>query len=505
MQLQVPAPPNITQGAYSLAGIVIAAFVVAKSSKRSKLDAIPTVGSSTWLGSWWAGIQFFTNAPDIIRQGYKKHKGTAFKVADLYRWTVVVSGPHFLEDVRKAPEDELSFLEASNDNLKLEYTLGHDIHYNPYHIQTIRSQLTRNLTSLYPDIRDEIVTAFEETLDLRGNEWKSVPAFQTIRQVVCRTSNRIFVGLPLCRNPDWIDITMQFTLEVAKGSLIIGLFPKILAPLVARLMTSDPRSTRRGMKYLGPIIEERRKHREHGEAWVDKPNDFLSWLMDHPQSLDNSVRELTLRILSVNFAAIHTASNSFTQALYNLAANPQYIQPLREEVESIVETDGWSKEALAKMRKVDSFLKESQRVEGIDCATLVRKVMKDFTFSDGTVVPKGTILTTASQATHLDNTFYENAEVFDPFRFAHMHDEGGDDARHSYISTNPGYLAFGHGKHACPGRFFAATELKSMLAHLVLSYDIKLEGNATRPRSWAHGLNIVSHPTAKVMFRKRAH
>jgi cytochrome P450 len=74
--------------------------------------------------------------------------------------------------------------------------------------------------------------------------------------------------------------------------------------------------------------------------------------------------------------------------------------------------------------------------------------MKDFTFSDGTVVPKGTILTTASQATHLDNTFYENAEVFDPFRFAHMHDEGGDDAKHSYVSTNPGYLAFGHGKHA---------------------------------------------------------
>jgi hypothetical protein len=28
------------------------------------------------------------------------------------------------------------------------------------------------------------------------------------------------------------------------------------------------------MKYLGPIIEERRKHldkREYGEAWVDKP------------------------------------------------------------------------------------------------------------------------------------------------------------------------------------------------------------------------------------------
>ena len=55
----------------------------------------------------------------------------------------------------------------------------------------------------------------------------------------------------------------------------------------------------------------------------------------------------------------------FTQALYRLAANPQYIQPLREEVEGIVEKDGWSKVATGKMRKVDSFLKECQRIEGI--------------------------------------------------------------------------------------------------------------------------------------------
>ena len=29
-------------------------------------------------------------------------------------------------------------------------------------------------------------------------EWKSVPALDAIRQVVGRTSNRLFIGLPLC-------------------------------------------------------------------------------------------------------------------------------------------------------------------------------------------------------------------------------------------------------------------------------------------------------------------
>ncbi|KIK80434.1 hypothetical protein PAXRUDRAFT_833529 [Paxillus rubicundulus Ve08.2h10] len=437
---------------------------------------------------------------------YLQHKGRLFKVPGLYRWAVVVSGPKLVDDVRKASDDELSLMEAMNDNLNSEYTLGHDVHHNPYHAAIIRSQLTGNLGILYPDIRHEIVTAFEEILDLRGNEWKSVPAFQTVREVISRTTNRILVGLPLCRNPDWIDLTIQFAVDVVKGGIIIAFFPRVLAPVVTRFMTGVPGSARRGIKHLGPIIEERRKHlEEYGKDWADKPNDFLSWLMDHPEASQSSTKDLALRILSVNFAAIHTSSNSFAQALYILAADPQYMQSLREEVESIVETHGWSKGALPKMRKLDSFLKECQRIEGVSSASMVRKAMKDFTFSDGTVVPKGTVVVVASQATHLDDGNYENAGTFDPFRFANVPEEDGEAAKHSFISTNSEYLAFGHGKHGCPGRFFAATELKTMLAHVVLTYDIKLVDDTTPPRSWRIGIHIVANPTAKVMFRKRAH
>ena len=53
---------------------------------------------------------------------------------------------------------------------------------------------------------------------------------------------------------------------------------------------------------------------------------------------------------------------TFTHALYNLAAYTQYIEPLREEVEEVVAAEGWSKASLGKMRKLDSFLKESMRL-----------------------------------------------------------------------------------------------------------------------------------------------
>ncbi|KAH7908171.1 cytochrome P450 [Hygrophoropsis aurantiaca] len=492
--------PLVTYGLAGLAGLV----VLSKLTQKSPLDALPSVGSDGFFGSLTGGLKYMTNASDIIREGYVQHKGKPFKVAVLYRWQVIVSGQKLADEVRKAPDDELSFLEATNDSLKTEYTLGHEIHNNPYHIPIIRSQLTRNLSALFHDIRDEIVTAFEETLQLKGNEWSAVPAMDAVMQIVCRTSNRLFVGLPLCRDPDWRALNIQFTIDVVKGGAVINLFPRFMSPLVAKYMTTVPTSIKRGMKHLQPIIEERQRYLdEYGTEWADKPNDMLSWLMDEAVGEERSVRNLTQRILTVNFAAIHTSSNSFTQALFNLAANPQYIKPLREEVEAIIEKEGWSKGAMVKMRKVDSFLRETQRFEGIGCLSMGRKALKDVTLSDGTIIPKGTIVAIASHATHRDEAVYDNAEVFEPFRFADLREEEGEAVKHQMVSTSLEYLPFGHGRHACPGRFFAANELKAMLAHVVLAYDVKLENDGPKPQNLNFGSAFAANTKAKVMFRKR--
>ncbi|KAF8549790.1 cytochrome P450 [Imleria badia] len=496
-------PANIT---YGVVGIVAAITVIAKVSQGPNLDAIPAVGSSNWLGSWWAVLKYLKNAQNVIQEGYDKNKPAPFKVAEPNRWTVILSDRGHLEEVAKASNSELSFLAAINDQIQIEHTLGPEIHYNPYHVAVVRNHLTRNLEVLFPVIRDEIVTSFTEVLDLKENEWKSVTTLSVIEKIVCRTSNRAFVGLPLCRNPDWIDLNIQCTVDVMQGGTIIRLFPKFMRSLCTRLFTKVPQVITRGMKLLGPIIEERQKYlNEYKTAWDDKPNDLLSWLMDSEEAEgpELTAERLTSRVLMVNFAAIHTTSNSFAQALFYLAANPQYIQPLREEVEDIVEKDGWSKGALGKMRKIDSFLRECQRIEGISCISLARKALKDFTFSDGTFIPKGTSIAAATLPLHHDKTVYENPDVFEPFRFAHMCEEDGKGPKQQFASTSIEYLPFGHGRYACPGRFFAASELKLMLAHVVVTYDVKLEDNATYPPSWYIGTFITVDPHAKVVLRNR--
>ena len=79
---------------------------------------------------------------------------------------------------------------------------------------------------------------------------------------------------------------------------------------------------------------------------------------------------------------------------------------------------------------------------------MTRLALKDITFSDGTFVPAGTLLSAATWATHHDESVYPDAEVFDPFRFARMRDAAGEGTKHQFVNTSLEYIPFGHGKHA---------------------------------------------------------
>lgn len=74
--------------------------------------------------------------------------------------------------------------------------------------------------------------------------------------------------------------------------------------------------------------------------------------------------------------------------------------------------------------------------------------MKDVTFSDGTYIPEGTIVAAATASTHHDDKNYEDAGVFDPFRFSKLREQEGEITKHHYVSTSSTDIGFGHGKHA---------------------------------------------------------
>ncbi|KAI6145373.1 cytochrome P450 [Pisolithus tinctorius] len=483
-----------------VAGVTLVAACVYRASEFRNLDHIPSVGSSSLLGSYWTAIKFHRSGSKIVQEGYNKHKAAAFKVPTLGHWVVVLNRNH-LGDIIRTSDKELSFHVALEDFIKTKYTFGPQIMGDAYQNAIVKSRLTHNLSTIISDVADEIAAALDKTLNLTENEWKCLPVLETVEKVVCRAGNRIFVGYPLCRDPDWIELNMQLTNAIIKEGLILSLFPKFMLPLAARLVTKTTNRDRRGARHLAPIIIERLKHmKEHGKKWNDKPDDFLQWCLD--EGKETSADLLAARILVINFAATHTTSNTFAQTLYCLAANPQYIQPLREEVQTIIGEDGWTKEALAKLRKAESFIKETQRFEGNASLGVMRRALKDITLSDGTFIPTGTYVCVASHAIHHDPCVYEDPEVFDPYRYIKLQEKQGDSSRYQLVTIGPEWLMFGIGKAACPGRFFAAMMLKLMFAHIILSYDLKL-GDISYPASVCIGPAIAANPSAKIMLRRR--
>ena len=147
-------------------------------------------------------------------------------------------------------------------------------------------------------------------------------------------------------------------------------------------------------------------------------------------------------------------------------SNPQHIQALREEIAEAVQ-DGWTKEALESMWLVDSFFKESLRVNslsyctsllpcpdfptGIDqhvaAVSLTRRAVQDVKLSNGVVIPSGTLITADARDTHLNEEAYPSANTFDPYRFYKMR-KTGDSAQNQFVQTSVDYVPFGVGAHA---------------------------------------------------------
>ncbi|KAF8149663.1 cytochrome P450 [Mycena galopus ATCC 62051] len=490
----------------------VLAFLIVASLRKAfhdpKLDAIPIVRSSAFLGSYWDAYHFPANGLNLIKAGYTQYPEGIFRVARLFRWMIIVSNPKLVKEIGGAPETVLSFHGGVELNFPIKLLIGPALADNHYHVHTIRTSLTRNLHACFPDVKDEIVDAFGDVVQLHGSEWKSLPMLPMTMAIVARVSNRLFVGLPLCRDRTYLQNNVQFALDIMRSRRKMDWLPYFLRPLVAPLIADKDKTIAVALKALSPLIQERlSKEKELGPDWPGKPNDLISWLLEDAEEKERNALSLVLRILFSNFAAIHTTSMAFTQAMFDLTTHPEHLLPMREEADRVIAQEGWTKTALNSMFKIDSFLRESQRMNNNLAAAMIRKVVaKDgFRFSDGTVLPEGAMVCAAARPIHYDSSIHENATEFDGFRFARERAEHGasqdpsqDIFKCQMISTGPDHLAFGTGKHACPGRFFAATELKAMLAHVVMNYDLKAEIEGMRPPDAVSGLAISPNATAKV-------
>ncbi|OSX64670.1 hypothetical protein POSPLADRAFT_1044158 [Postia placenta MAD-698-R-SB12] len=459
-------------------------------------SAIPAVGPQ-----WLKGLTVVTRHREQLLWACSQYPDRLIRIPIFpFGGAVVANGSKLINEIRTGPDDTFSPKGAVEKFIQSAYTTGSIVAETALHKPIIRNQFTRNADSVFLDLMDEIVFAFDNVLHLpESQEWVSFPALDTFVQVLAGCTNRVFVGLPLCRNREYQQIVTNYATQVVKSAYIINMFPDWCHPVIGRLVTRPQKYVEKLIGILGPTIDERWKsYRVYGKEWVDKPDDFLMWVMqDASPGYLQSNEVLVTYVLFINFASIHTTSMQFTHAMYDLASHPECVEPLRDEARATLRDHGWTKTAMEQMRKLDSFMRESARMGPTNLVSLPRKLLRDWTFSDGTMVKKGTYMGASTFSVHFDEDKYANARIFDPWRFCK--DEKSSD---KLVASSTEFLAFGAGKHACPGRFFAANEMKALLCFVLLNMDIKLMDGKGRPTDEYFGNSIIPNRSAHLLFRR---
>ncbi|KIX08844.1 uncharacterized protein Z518_03501 [Rhinocladiella mackenziei CBS 650.93] len=452
-----------------------------------KYPDVPTLRLSSKPWIWGAREDaklWVTDALSVLLTGYERYssKGQNYLVTRPEGKLMVVA-PRFIEEVRRAPETHVQNLPANNELTQLRYTLHPKMTYNQFHHDIpLRKSLTESLGPKLPDIVEEA----KLTLNARSNslvltEWVSYKMYPLGFQIVTRTANRLLFGIELTRNAEFEQLSINYAGILFGGAEKIRSYPSFLKPLIMWYATDIHRTQREASKHLAPVIEKRIQEEDkyvaagsHDEWKKRKPEDVIQWVLDVAPPEDRRVDHLVYRMLHINVGAIHTSSISFLETIYFLAIYPQYHQDLRDEIESVFKQEkAWTKQALTNLKRLDSFITEALRLCPFTALKLQRCTVQDWKMSDGTVIPKGVHFWCNYFAMSQDDAFWENAKTFDPWRMYRLRQQPGQENQHQWVMTTSTNLTFGHGKHACPGRFFAANEIKTLLALIIMNYDIR--------------------------------
>ena len=492
--------------------------------RPSNLPNIPIVGSKAgdWLpllqARWRNSINYRVVADEINTL----YKDQPCLVPIGGSETVVLLPASETQHIASQPDAVLNMPQPLIQGLQFKYTfVDQVIIEDPIHLKIIASNLTHQISYLIDDVLDETEWGFEKYWGTDTTDFKDIAVFETMRRIIGSVTNRAFVGLPTCRNPGLVDAGMSYTRALPEEAKHLRMYPGFIKPLVAPFYTKRTKAhTREFYNILMPEIKQRLQEYDENQSSSEKKgprldhNDFLQWSIVQAKAHNDPrmAKPSTLagRILMVNFGAIHTTSFTVTHAIFDLISSKQeYVDELREEISSVLADHGgeWNKTAMAQMEKLDSLVRESLRLHMVSTFGIPRLVIgKDgFTTRSGMHIRRGNIVAVPGKNIATDEANYLDADTYKPFRFAEKRKDEQIEyvkrARQATPTTSAEFLAFGHGKHACPGRFFAASEMKLILGYMVMNYDIEMLDK--RPPDIFAGVARLPPMAAEIRVRRR--
>ena len=292
--------------------------------------------------------------------------------------------------------------------------------------------------------------------------------------------------------------------------VILRLFPMWTHYFLSWLLPSTYKGHRyikNAKKLLIPEIQRRREAARARKPSADN-NNLLSWMIDIASETESDAASLAHLEVVMSLASIHTSQMNAVHVLYDLVARPEYMEPIREEINAVSKEDGawmkWKKSSFTKLRKLDSFMRESQRFNPPTLLSMHRVMLQDHQFTDGTVIPRNAHVSMAVNAIQNDPEVTPEPKIFDGLRYYKLRQHEGESHLHQFSTTQEKILNFGHGANSCPGRFFASLEIKIILVRLIMDYEYKFPEGKGRPENLKAHEFIFPNPEGELLMRRRS-
>ncbi|KAM7195868.1 Cytochrome P450 [Rhypophila sp. PSN 637] len=483
-----------------------------KLSEAHLFDQLPSVGVSsarfrflreplTLIGSWThltentlSGFNKFSkifNQPFILPSTWASNS------------RLVILPPSQLHTIMNKPESELSAFWALIEHLMLQYFIDISVFDNLIHFDVSKKDLSRtNVHRQAASTAEEIELAFGDIWGGHGThgdkddnekprmaEWKYVNGWEACTRVILRVGMRTLVGEGMCRDKNLLRQTELFSNALFGGVAILHCTPTIFRGFVGAIVGLPTRWYGwKCSRIFVPLVKERvRLWKAREDAMIrGEKNDFLQWLITRcashgPEHLDP--HKITTRMLALNTMFVFAMGYVFAHAVIDLCVTPnrdEFFAGLEEECTKLLAQHPGGladRDLIDKLYRADSTLRESMRLSAISVVSLPRDVVgQPLDIGNGMFVPAGTRIAFPTLHMQLDPDLYQDASRFDAFRFSRPAEEA-QSAEHRQdlmYTPTPGFLPFGYGRKACPGRWYVSQTVKQALAYLVLHYDVEL-------------------------------
>lgn len=376
--------------------------------------------------------------------------------------------------------------------------------------KTIGVDLARSTPVKVPSKQKDARIAFEKYVSYCPDH-KPITLFPTMMKIVATTNACSFVGREVGTG-EWPEVVQQLPMSVYFAVMTLSWLPRMLKPIFRPLLLLPALKVQRDMRrILDPVIRSDMEEYERAadKKEVLKPKEdgklpFTQWLMARYKPGEATPYQLATDQILTSFESTVSTAATLYNIVLDLAVRPELQDELRHEVEEIMVDGRLPSTHLKELKKMDSVMRETFRVNPFALFSLYRITRKHVQLSSGPKLPAGTILCVDSHHINNSASLFPSPETFDPYRFLNKRAEPGAEHRFQFVSTGPTDPNWGDGTQACPGRFFANSTIKVCLAHVLLNYNIKLKDGQARPKmvSMPNGI-WAPDMEAQVLFQSR--